>query len=390
MFQPWLKDIANAKNYTGANQAAAAQWITWFRTNMVGTFVGLNPGTIEKHTVTALANSIKEVGGVAFRDADASLYNDNGRGETNWAFAMRTFDELQRRHQNFMETVSGAQETALGEAGLRETMLQFGTKPVAFFDLLSAVPTALAAYKTTLDGGGSLGDAVYAGNRAVRRAHGSTAITSRSAIQRDYPSVAILYNFMSRMAQYQYEYAWQARDMLTGQAQGKKAEYSKNIMIGLFTSVFFVGLVDTIVSDVDEKDTWESVAGKSLATGIAAPWIGAREAMHAMTHKSDPMLGAGSSELKIITDAFRAFERKDLGLSQDRLGKTVKHVNNLIGLATGLTNAEVGNLAEYLSDLRNGKVQNTGTNWWRGLRRGRVDKPTSEENALRLIEGGKR
>jgi hypothetical protein len=391
MFVPWLKDIANAKNYTGANQAAAAQWITWFRSNMIGTFVGLNPGTIEKHTTTALANSINEVGGVAFRDAAASLFNDNGRGETNWAFAMRTFDELQRRHQNFMETVSGAQETALGEAGLRETMLQFGTKPVAFFDLLSAVPTALAAYKTTLDEGRSLGDAVYAGNRAVRRAHGSTAITSRSAIQREYPSVAILYNFMSRMGQYQFEHAWQARDMLTGQAEGKKAEYSKNIMIGLFTSVFFVGLVDTLVSDVDEKDTWESIAGKSLATGVAAPWIGAREVMHAITHKSDPMLGAGSSELKLVTDAFRDVGRKDLGLSKDRLGKTVKHFNNAIGLATGLTNAEVGNLAEYIIDLNSGKAKpRDAGDWWRGLRRGRIDKSTSEENVLKLIEGGKR
>jgi hypothetical protein len=391
MFQPWLKDIANAKNYTGANQAAAAQWITWFRSNMIGTFVGLNPGTIEKHTTTALANSINEVGGTAFRDAAASLYNDNGRGETNWAFAMRTFNELQRRHQNFMETVSGAQETALGEAGLRETMLQFGTKPVAFFDLLSAVPTALAAYKATLDEGRSLGDAVYAGNRAVRRPHGSTAITSRTAVQREYPSVAFLMNFMSRMGQYQFEHAWQARDMLTGQAEGKKAEYSKNIMIGLFTSVFFVGLVDTLVSDVDEKDTWESIAGKSIATGVAAPWIGAREVMHAITHKSDPMLGAGSSELKLVTDAFRDLERKDLGLSKDRLGKTVKHFNNAIGLATGLTNAEVGNLAEYIIDLNSGKAKprNAG-DWWRGLRRGRIDKPTSEENVLKLIEGGKR
>jgi hypothetical protein len=270
-------------------------------------------------------------------------------------------------------------------------MLQFGTKPVAFFDLLSAVPTALAAYKATLDEGRSLGDAVYAGNRAVRRPHGSTAITSRTAVQREYPSVAFLMNFMSRMGQYQFEHAWQARDMLTGQAEGKKAEYSKNIMIGLFTSVFFVGLVDTLVSDVDEKDTWESIAGKSLVTGVAAPWIGAREAMHAITHKSDPMLGAGSSELKLVTDAFRDLDRKDLGLSKDRLGKTVKHFNNAIGLATGLTNAEVGNLAEYIIDLNSGKAKprNAG-DWWRGLRRGRIDKPTSEENVLKLIEGGKR
>jgi hypothetical protein len=391
MFQPWLKDIANARNYTGANQAAAAKWLNYFRTNMVGALVGFNPGTIEKHTITALANSLREVGLQDFLDASRSLYNDSGRGDSNWAFAMDKSEELQRRHQNFMETVSGSQETALEGRSLRKTMLQLGTTPVAMLDLASAVPTWLAAYKQAIEGGKPEGDAVFFADRAVRRAHGSTAITSRPAVMRDYPSVAFLYNFMSRMAQYQYEYAWKARDILTGQAEGKKAEWSKDIMLGMFISVFFVGLVETLVSDVDEKDTFESVAGKSLTAGVAAPWVIAREAVHAMTHKSDPMLGIGSGELKMLTDLYRDVTRKDFGLDKARLGKTVKHANNMLGLTTGVTNAEIGNLLEYLIDINSGKAKPKAvSDWWRGIRRGVVDKPTSEERALRLITGGRR
>jgi len=397
MFEPWLRDIANARNYTSVNQSNGAKILNYFRTNMVGTLVGLNPGTVEKHTITALANSIRQVGAEDFLAAARSLYNDNGRGQSNWDFAISSSEELQRRHQNFMESISGVQENALEGPNLRQSILRIGTTPVAKLDLMSAVPTWLAEYKKALEGRGnygpnlSPGDAVFAADQAVRFAHGSTAITSRPAISRDYPSMAVLYNFMNRMAQYQYEAGWKARDILTGQADGKKAEWSKNIISIFFVNVLLVGLIDSMVSDIDDKDTFETVASKSLFTGAAAPWPIVREAAHAMTHRSDPMLGMGTTELKSLTDLVRDLGGKDFGMDRDRLGKTVKHLNNALGLLTGLTNAEVGNLAEYIIDLNSGKAhpRNAG-DWWRGIRRGRIDQPTSEERALRLITGGKR
>jgi predicted ABC-type ATPase len=392
LFIPWLKDIANAKNYTGANQAALERFAGYFRQNVIGTFVGLNPRTVEKHTLTALFNSIKEVGGEGFLDAAMSLFNDNGRGESNWDFAMRTSEELQRRHQNFMEQVSGAQETALGGGSLRQTMLRAGTTPVAFFDLLSAVPTWMAEYKKTMDDGRSLGDAIFAGNRAVRRAHGSTAITSRPAVMRAYPGIASLYNFMNRMAQYQYELGWKARDLLTGKAEGNKAEWTKDVMLGLFVNVLLVGLVDVAVSDLTDKDSYASTIAKSIATGVAAPWWIARDIMHAVLHHSDPTLGLASTELKALTDAIRDVDRKDWGISKDRLGKTVKHVNNMLGVATGMTNAEIGNLAEYLIDLGSGKAKpKTVGDWWRGMTKGNIKQtnPDLVERGLRVITGGR-
>ena len=394
LFQPWLKDIANAKNYNSANQAAMDRWATYFRSNIIGTFIGLNPRTVEKHTLTALFNSIKEVGGADFRDAVASLFSDSGRGGSNWDFAMKTSEELQRRHQNFVEQVSGAQETTLEGRNFRQSMLKFGTTPVAMLDLASAVPTWLAAYKRNLESGKSHGDAVFAADYAVRRAHGSTAITSRPAVMRNYPGIASLYNFMNRMAQYQYELGWKARDLLTGKADGKEAQWTKDVMLGLFVNVLLVGLVDVAVSDLTDKDTYASTIAKSIATGVAAPWWGARDIMHAVLHKSDPMLGLGSTELKVVTDAIRDINSKDFGMSRNRLGKTVKHVNNMLGLATGLTNAEIGNLAEYIVDLNNGRAKpKTAGDWWRGITKGQIKQrephPDLIEKGLRVITGGR-
>jgi len=392
LFEPWLRDIANARNYNGANQEMGEYIRNYTRAGWVQWAIGLNLGTIEKHTPTALMNSISEVGGREFADAAGSLLNEGPvRGEKNWDWAIRTFDELQRRHQNWMENVSGAQEASLAPMGFeaaRQKVARISTWPVAFLDLASAVPTAIAAYKTALDEGRSFGDAVYAGNRAVRRAHGSTAITSRSAFQRDYPEITYLYNFMSRMYQYGYEYSWKAKDIATGQAGSKAPEYARNIIFGYFATVMFMGMVETAVSDTDPDETWESFAGKSLVNGMTAPLIGVRQLVHAIMHKSDPVMGLGGEEMKRLTDLVRDIKTKGYGMSPDRAGRTIKHANDLFGFLTGLSNAEIGNMQEYLYDLDHGKAK-VG-DWWRGLRRGKTDKPTSEENFLKLLRGGKR
>jgi protein-disulfide isomerase-like protein with CxxC motif len=394
LFEPWLRDVANARNYNSVNQEMGAWAQTYLRTNWINSAVGLSLSTIEKHTPTAAANSIKEIGPRYFANAAGSLFNEGPvRGENNWKFAMRTFDELGRRHQNWMENISGAQEAMLDPRGLeaaRQMASRIGSAPVAFLDLLSAVPTALGGWKKALDEGRSPGEAVIAGNRAVRRAHGSTAITSRPAIMREHPNVTYLYNFMSRMYQYGFEYGAQAKDALTGQAEGKKLEYAKNIFLGAFVTIYFMGMVETVVSDTEEDETWESFAGKSLLNGVTSPLIGVRQLVHAIMHKSDPAFGLGGEEMKRLTDLVRDIRAKNYGLTPDHAARTIKHTNDLFALITGLSNAEIGNMQEYLYDLDHGRVQPTGTNWWRGIRRGRVGKPTSEENFLKLLTGGKR
>jgi hypothetical protein len=160
-----------------------AQWSGFLRQNIIGTLVGFNPRTVQKHTITAAINSMTEVGLKEFGEAFASIWRtDPARAQNNWAFAMERSEELQRRHQSYIEHVKGAQEYALTSAAtqsaisggvnlsnLRQTMQFYGTKPVAFMDLASAVPTWLAQYKTEIAAGRSEGDAIYAADRAVRR-----------------------------------------------------------------------------------------------------------------------------------------------------------------------------------------------------------------------------
>ncbi len=215
MLVPYLVDVANSANYMPKQQRIFTGVSEFIRQNMISTLVGFNPGTVLKHGPTAAVQSLHEVGPINFLKATKSLFSINERtGETNWQFAMKNSDELQRRHRNYEETLGGTVNQMMPQnafMSLRQTVQKFSATPVAISDLLSAVPTWLAKYETSIDEGGSHGDAVFDANRAVRRAHGSTAITNRSQVMRGGAMsqwMASVYGFFNHIMNRQYELLW--------------------------------------------------------------------------------------------------------------------------------------------------------------------------------------
>jgi Large polyvalent protein associated domain 22 len=400
LLSPWLKDVANSATNASANQAAWAKYSEFARQNIIITLVGMNIRTIQKHTTTAAINSITEVGANNFLDAFLSLTTRGDFAtESNWKFAMEKSEELQRRHQNFREQISGAQEYQLGqEWTFRQTMLKAGTKVVAFMDLLSAVPTWMAAYKSALAEGREAADAIFAGDRAVRRAHGSTAITNRPEIMRGGQTkqwMASLYGFFNHIANRQYELAWQAKETAGLAKAGEIEEAMKNVphlMLGLFSYVIAPAIVEELVTPYtnSEKESWGVSAAKIMGRGLASSWVGVRDIANALIEGNDPSLGLMNTFPKEFTDLARDLEKKDFGLDRQRAGKTFKHAITALGAATGVANAELGNVAQFLTDLYSGKSQPTSLgDWWRGLTKGKTrqpeDRPDLVERGLRLV-----
>lgn len=411
LFEPWLRDVANSANTNSAATQVFERASSFLRQNLIGTLVGMNLRTVEKHTLTAGLLSAREVGLPNFLEALTSLLSRGERDtENNWQFALRKSEELQRRHQNFNEQVRGAQESALRSTvqgtfmTFRQALLHAGTTPVAFFDLLSAVPTWLAAYKTGLEKTGNVGDAVYLADRAVRRAHGSTAMTNRPGVMRGGELgnwMTSLYSFFNRMANAQYELAWRAK-ISAGFGEGSDAAIKEavkkdsNLWLGLFTYVIAPAVIEELVTPYTnaEKESWGYSAGKVIARGLASSWVGVRDLVSALVEQKDPTLGMASTDVKEFTDLVRDLQKKSLGMDKERAGKTVKHAITAFGAATGLTNAEEGNLAEFLIDLKSGKAKpKTIGDWWRGLTKGEIrqkeDRPDLVERGLRLTNQDK-
>lgn len=380
---PYLKDVANSANYRSDAAMVGTKVSEFFRQNIIATLIGFNPGTVMKHGPTAAINSLTEVGPINFLKAVKGLFEVNDQtGETNWKFAMTTSEELGRRHRHYVETFRGAQEQVLGTPTFRDTMIKIGSYPVAMSDLLSAVPTWLAQYEKSMRAGEPHGDAVFAADRAVRRAHGSSVVTNRPAVMRGGPMAqwfASLYGFFSHILNRQYELMWKAGDTLGLVKEGEYAQAAKKVpelTWGLFSYIIFPALIEELVSPLsnDEKESWGAKAAKGLVKGLSSSWIGIRDIAHASLTGHDPSAGLISSTYKTVSDLSRDLAK--VPMNKQKAGDIIQHGTVAFGALTGLTNAQEGKTAKFVYNYTVGQEHPRGFHqWWHGIRYGTTKEP---------------
>lgn len=421
----WLKDVANGAAVNSETHGAGVMFLDYLRQNTAAVLIGLNPRTIEKHTITAAIQSLNQVGAGAWAEKFFQMWGaDPAKGMSDWNWAVGKSEELQRRHQNYFDTLAGAQTSQLGRADrikgipdwaytFRNTMQYIGTYPVGFMDLASAVPTWLAAYEQAFSGkvpkgyGGTGprpgvdGDAVYYADNAVRRAHGSTVITNRPQAMRGGVLARMMttfYTFFNHMWNKQYEMLWKAR-VAAGYTTDAAAQQAIKDMGplgglpgGLWAYVIAVAIVEELVTPYtnEDRDSWGSWAGKSLALALSGSVPGLRDLVRGLMDNKDPQAGLVAAPSQVVLQMYRDLSH-GFKWDKEHAGKVIKHANSLIGIGTGLTNNEIGNLAEFSADLITGKARpkNAG-DWYRGLTKGetrpREDRPDIIERSLRGLK----
>lgn len=376
MLVPYLKDVANHSNIDSAAAHVGAQWSEFFRQNIISTLVGLNPGTVLKHGPTAAIQSLQEVGPINFAREVKDLLKPGG--SANWKFAMETSEELQRRHRNYSETLGGGYREAFQEQNLRTIVQHVASYPVAISDLLSAVPTWLAEYRTRMEAGASKGDAVFAADRSIRRAHGSTAMTNRPVVMRGGPTAqwfSSVFGFFSHIMNRQVEMVWRAGDTLGKVKNGELSEAladTPKLASSLFAYVLWPALVEEMVSPLtnDQHESWGVWAGKALVKDLSASWIGIRDVTQAILTGHDPSMGLIGTMFKTGSDLSRDIV-SEATKGKDRAGRIIEHGAAALGAATGLATAQMGRTAEFAYNVATGKDKPKGLGQWlHGLRFG--------------------
>ena len=381
---PYLRGVANASNYMDKNQMAMTRASEFIRQNMITTLVGLNPGTVMKHGPTALGLSIKEVGPINFAQAVKSMFSINDvTGESNWQFAIKNSLELQRRDRNWQETLYGA------TAGLtpgekfepwRQKIMEWSSKPVALSDMISAVPTWLAKYREQIELGASQGDAVFEADRAVRRAHGSTATTNRTAMQKNAsPWMTSIYNFWSEIMNRQMETLWRAGRGIDAVKEGdwaKAKEQSKYVIAGTFAYVIWPAIVENYVSPHPHKedDSWAKKAGTQMMYTLGSSWVGIRDLAAAFSFGRDPQFGLTGTTYQTMSNLWRDANKEGVFAKENR-GKLLQDGATLMGALTGMVPAQVGKAGRFVHDVNTGKENpRNAWQWLVGLRYGTTDK----------------
>lgn len=385
----YLRDVAGNADLNTEAYARAAKLSETVRQNVISTYIGFNPYTAAKHGPTAAIMSSREVGTTNFLKtfgevapamalrAVRDLFGRSQKiGNANVDFAMKYSEELQRRERHWQDTIGGQHADIYGKGTLREKVIEKGSWLVAQSDMMSALPTWLAKYRDMIEGGADFGQAVFEADRAVRRAHGSTAITNQPGIVRGGGPVhgwlTSIYGFFGTNMQRRVELAHAINDAYKMGREGEIAAAAKkmpDILAQTMVYVVWPTLVEEWVTGMttDDRRGWGEHLLTGAAMGLGSTIIYLRDIIHATVTGHDPGVGLVSSLLHDFNNAIRDLKHGKKAFDKQHAGKTVQDLITVYGEWTGKAPKAVGSAARGLIDYGTGQAKPKSFTEWRML-----------------------
>jgi hypothetical protein len=400
----WMKDAAGNRQWQPVNMRALDRWVNSLAQNMSTMMIGFNPGTVAKHGLTAGIFSSWEVGFGNWASSMLHMIHELPGSRERWKFAMDNSEEIRNRLHNVQDTIVAqnkelfkAQKNRVFDAtrvkleNFRDTVNWWGHAPVGAGDLLSAVSMWDAEYRrlNKEDPDMSHGDLVYAADTAVRRTHGSSILTNRSAVQRaQSPFVRLLmpfYTFLSNALQRNYELAWKAKLATQGRELPEMPGFLEEkfeagpqhilpIMGGVAVFGLAVGLIEHLVSGQPKKQDESEGAHitKILLRGYPAQVPLVRDVSNYLIDGHDPSIGLYGT---LAQDVKKSLTTKSYDYRTNP-GKTFRTAADVLSITTGLTTQSTDKLGEYLINVLAGHEHPKGFgDLWTGMRTGTQQAP---------------
>lgn len=380
---PYLRHLAGAESIQSENVVKGTAFLEKMRQNIISTYIGFNPFTVLKHGPTAAWFSSNEVGKGAFADAMRQLWTKADRGDIA-KFIMDNSEEIQRRERHWQDTLAGQGNELEDLSSLREKIIEKGSWAVAKSDMWSAMPTWWAAYQKYKGEGMDHGMSVTLADRAVRRAHGSTAETNippwvrgGGVLNRYLTSV---YGFFGTAMQRRIELVHQVNDMYKLGREGEIQEAAKKagpFLKNFVTYVVWPTIVEEAVRGTVSQDdrNWAKYMLSAGTMGLSSSVLYLRDLAYGLTTGHDPGVGLVSSVFHDAANFVRDVSHGRQALSKEHAGKTVEDFLTIFGEATGKAPKIVGRSAHFLIDEATGQQKaKTPVEWMRGLVHGEAKR----------------
>lgn len=374
MLNTYLRNVTGMGPRMNRSDAVFDRLVNFFSGNLISRMIGINVHTIAKHGLSAGINSLGEVGAINVAremravddvgDLDPKLSNED--------YAMRTSRELPNRLRMAGGTMAGAWEKLQGKESWRDWLAEKYAAPIGYFDLKTAVPTWIVAFKQSkIDQVKATGDvnldlAVSIADRAVRRAHGSTLMTSRPEVMQGGAlarTFSRLYLFFNTMLQRNYEAYARSRAGVKefGEwAQTKdsaKFQQGKEDIAMAAKALVMANLAPALIEEMvtpykgHDKDNWGEWSAKTLLMMMGGMIPGVREFIHAAIGDYEPGLGILDTGMRDTVQLFKDLKNGARAFDNEHGGKTIKELNSLVGTFKGYTNDRIGNLMKWGWDV---------------------------------------
>jgi hypothetical protein len=360
LFNPWLRDLANNSNTDDKNLQWMDNAIRRVRLGASAVQIGFRATTVLKHGLSALSNSVGEVGGGELARASRDLYGPHGSVQR--AMVMAKSGELRHRMETIDRDARESLKSLMGETTWVQNVQRLGYYPVAAFDMGTAMPTWLAGYRRALAGGLDEQEAINEGDRSVRFAHGSGGAADMAAIQRGpewTKALTMFYGFFNHMYNRERATVKMAARGVRAARSGDSAGARRDFVAVAGRSLYYLlvpAMVEATISPGpdDANENWLEWGSKAILNQVCAgiPILRdlASSALNGYGYQVTPLQQPVEEVGETAQNIARATGLSDKAVS----GRWLQHAIDTVGYATGLPLGQAGTAAQYLWDIGDG------------------------------------
>ncbi|PQV51870.1 hypothetical protein [Paraburkholderia sp. BL21I4N1] len=363
--QEWLGKTANADNQD-REIGALGKILQYTRTGLVINGIAFRISTVLKHGGSAAIKT----GGYFTGGGEKFLASRFAAMGTNYAAEIRgaqeKFPEIRARLLQQDRDFRAMSANLFEPESKISKAERFGHAAVAWSDMMTAVPTAWAAYDRAVTVGvpknmGGTGapmteeQAVAYANKVVREAHGSNITTARSMVINNSSEAVKMFTTLYGFMNNSYGQAADIADKLKTAGISNPQTLARGFMALIVPAIWAGYLTEGPPSD---KDGWAHWIAKSIGTEVAGmvPFVRDAAAMvEGYSHAGqvgvesflNTMVGAGKDVYHMATG--------------QHANAPIKDIANAAGMGLHIPGlGQLGGSAQYLADVANGKQRPQG------------------------------
>lgn len=356
--QDWIGQLANSEN-TDRQVGALGKFLQYTRTGMVINAIAFRATTVLKHGVSAASKTMGYFVGGGEKYLASRMASMGTDYANQIAGAREKFGEIANRLQQQDRDFKATATTLFEPDKAIAKAHRFGHAAVAWSDMLTAVPTAWAAYDRAVTEGipvsqGGTGapmteaQAVNYANKVVREAHGSTAEAARSmALNTSNEALKMfttLYGFMNNS----YGQQLDAFDKLRTEGISNGPVLARTFMVIVVPAIWAAYLQHGGSKD---QDGWAAWLGKALAGEVASSVPFVRDAVGMVEGFHNAGMVAAENWLSTMINAGKA-----LSHAGDGKGKPIREVADAAGMGLHIPGlGQLGMSIQYARDVQTGK-----------------------------------
>lgn len=373
---PWLRNIASGTHIDDRGLQFANNMLREGRMNAQVLLIGFNPVTSLVHGGSALFNSIFETLRTAGIPTIGNAIWDSIKNpiemKANWDWALAQSGELRNRIHNMDRDIGAFMDQHVDDTSIRTKFSIYSMWLISKMDQLSAVPTWSIAYRHYIEQGLSEEEAVFASDKIVRNAHGSSGLVDTARLLSQDRDEALKWLTMF-MGYFNHVYN-QVRDIGRVVPEGVEAIKAGDIgtggrRFGLVAAGSMAYVLAPALWHAYQRpepgasqESWGHWLASALGQQLAGTTPIVREmayAMHSGRGTSTPMVG--------FLDTF-VNSYKDLVTADSSKRNWVQHTVALPGAAFGMSTNQLGRAAQFLWDIQHGRQYTDGAvSWYNGL-----------------------